>query len=133
MKLFEVATPSEADIVKLAAEFKKEYDGPAGEDEWGDTLAVCASEHGNWSMVSSTFIDWLKARGISSRFISGQGAINKKWAETPRHHDEGDGHTAVRIGSTVVDFTARQFDKKFPIPRIYDVGDFDSEWKDVDD
>lgn len=133
MKLFEIATPSHAELVKLAQEFHDEMDGPAGEKEWGDSLSICASEHGNCAMVSETFIDWLDERGIKARFITGAKAVNRAWAKSAARVGESDGHTAVQVGQMVIDFTAKQFDKSFPIPRIYDVGTFDEEWDIVND
>jgi hypothetical protein len=132
-EIFESKVPSEAELIKLSDEFKKEFDGPKGKKEWGDTLTICATEHGNCAMVSDTFIDWLKERGIDSKFIGGEKAVNRKWAESAKRAGEGDGHQAVRVGSTVIDWTAKQFDKSFPIPRIYDVGTFDEEWDIVND
>jgi hypothetical protein len=131
--LFEAKLPTHDELVKLAQEFHDEMDGPTGKREWGATLSDCADEYGNCSMVSNTFIDWLEARGIKGSFISGANATNPKWAAVAKGPDDPDAHTAVRVGSTVIDFTARQFDKKLPNPRITDVGDFDEEWGIVDD
>ena len=131
MKLVEVASPSETDLVKLANEFKKEYEGPLGQEEWGEKLSVCGSEYGNCSMVSSSFHKWLKKRGISSSLITGEFSLVDKWGADLEKAGEEDNHTAVKVGDTVIDFTAKQFDKKFPIPRIYDVDTFKQEWGDV--
>jgi len=130
-ELLEAAAPSYAELVKLANEFKKEFDGEKGDEEWGAPLSELEDENGTCSMVSNTFIDWLRGKGIHSKFISGEIATNRKWNDIPKEYGEGDGHTAVQVGMYVVDFTARQFDKKFPNPRIIEVGDFDDEWEKV--
>jgi hypothetical protein len=131
-ELFESShSPTYQELVKLANEFKKEFDGEKGRKEWGAPLRELEDENGTCSMVSNTFIDWLNDRGIHSTFITGEAATNRKWNDIPKEYGEGDGHTAVQVGMYVVDFTARQFDKSFPNPRIIEVGDFDDEWKKI--
>jgi len=115
-------------LQKLANEFKKEFDGEKGKEEWGDTLEVLVAEHGNCAMISETFNSWLKAKGIDSRLITVHGAYKKEWAESAIKAGEGDSHTAVVVGTTVIDFTAQQFEKSFPIPRICDIQEFEDEW-----
>ena len=123
MKLLEITSP---DLKQLTDEFKSEFDGPAGEKEWGDTLSVCGSEAGNCSMVSHTLVKWLREKGVKATMIVGEDPSNKEWAKVDTSH------TVVKVGQTVIDFTAKQFDKKFPIPRIYDLDTFDDEWNATD-
>ena len=131
MKLTELKNPSETELKKLGDEFIKEFGGEKGTKEWGDTLERLSKENGMCSAISSTFIDWLKDKNISAKFISGETAINRAWNDIPKDQDEDDGHTAVQVGMLVIDFTARQFNKSFPFPRITEVGDFDEEWEKV--
>ena len=124
--LFEHDAPQ--NLMALAREFKKEFDGEKGRAEWGASMSVVQDEPGSCSMVSHTFIDWLKERDIDAKFIVGHEAENPKWVEAG---DGVDAHTAVQIGQHVIDFTARQFDKSLPNPRIIKVSDFEKEWKKV--
>jgi len=93
-ELLEAAAPSYAELVKLANEFKKEFDGEKGDEEWGAPLSELEDENGTCSMVSNTFIDWLRGKGIHSKFISGEIATNRKWNDIPKEYGEGDGHTS---------------------------------------
>lgn len=112
-------------------EFMKEANSAAGRSELGDTLDVVSDEPGMCAAVSEYFIDWIKRtdKDLAQHFkmITGEG--NKKgW---PIFAD-GDFHTAILVDqSTVLDFTARQFDKSLPYPRIISKSRFTSEWKKI--
>lgn len=135
MHLFEV---SHAEVIRLADKFKVEYEGKAGTDAFGANLKDLHCEGGNCAMISNEFHSWLKKQGIKADDISGEDPTNPKWNDGDKGFYPSDdpppavaAHTATRIGSWVVDFNARQFDKKLPYPRIMTVGDFDEEWKHV--
>lgn len=128
--LFE-STLSLQELMKLANEFKDEFDSSKGREEWGAPLSAIEAENGACSIVSETFLKWLKARGIASKLITGEIAVDRKWSEIPKEPGEPDAHTAVQVGSHVIDLTARQFNKSFPNPRITEVSDFNKEWEQV--
>jgi hypothetical protein len=128
LQLFEISKP---DLLELLAQFKHKFNGKLGEKEWGGPLDELAYENGNCSMISSTLVEFLKSKGVKAKFISGETAKNKKWNLIPKDCEEGDNHTAVQVGSTIIDFTAVQFDKTFPIPRIYSASNFAAEWEKV--
>jgi hypothetical protein len=115
-------------IHAVAEEFVKAYDSARGASEWGAPLSQLKDESGSCSMVSHTFSDWLeKEHGVKSTFIVGEVSTNNKWPKPPS--PEPDAHTVTLIGNIVVDFTAQQFDKSLPFPRIMTLGDFKKEWQ----
>lgn len=128
--LYEHSAPPQ--LMSLAKEFKKEFDGEKGKSEWGAPMSTVQDETGSCSMVSDTFIAWLKEKGLKAKFITGHGAQNQTWAEKSKKYGEPDAHTAAEVQGYVIDFTARQFDKSMPNPRIIKVKDFESEWKKVE-
>lgn len=123
MKLDQLFEQGPNELHALASLFKREFDSSKGVDEWGDKLSTLASEPGACSMVSHTFKNWLANKGVKSSFIVGSGAKDPSWK-----HPDDDNHTVVKIGSYVIDFTARQFDKSLPFPRIIPVDQFKQEW-----
>lgn len=132
MKLLEIKqTPAQ-----LAAEYIKFMSqGKNSQEDFGAAFSEICHEAGNCSMVANHFDDWLNEKDISAKIIVGVGCKNPKWLEKAgvRHGDpDEDAHTVSMIGSTIVDFTARQFDSSLPFPRIIPYSTFKSEWKEVD-
>jgi len=90
-------------------------------------------EIGNCSMVSNHFSDWLNDKDISNRIVVGIHAKDIRWpknAHVTPGSDE-DAHTVVLIGNIIVDFTARQFDKSLPFPRVIPFSRFKTEWTSI--
>lgn len=125
MRLYEL----HADIMSAVKDFISKYWND--DDEWGAPLKELCSEAGACAMVSETLRKYLVDRKIPARLLTGEQASNEKWAEVVDDAGEGDAHTVVVVGNDVIDLTAKQFDSKFPVPRIYSVEQFKKEWKEV--
>lgn len=125
MKLIEITLSPEA----LAARYLKHltHDNLSKELFGTDVKTICA-EPGSCSMISNDFQHWLDEQGVKSRVVTGLKAKDLSWVVNA----EDDAHTVVLIGNTVIDFTARQFDKKFPLPRVISFSKFKSEWNEID-
>lgn len=61
-------------------------------------------------------------------------AVDPTWSKnahvTP--NSDEDAHTVTKIGDTIIDFTARQFDTNAKFPKISTISDFRREWKEVE-
>ena len=135
MKTFKqhINESSNKELIKLANDFISELDDKKAKDEWGGSFADITNEPGNCAMVSETFIKWAKQKGLTAKFRTCANAIDPTWAKNAgvRAKSEEDAHTVAQIGDMIVDFTAKQFDKNMPCPRIITVKQFDSEWEEV--
>ena len=133
MKIFELLS----DIAKLTAEYIELMSDPKESREAfgdGDFDELCF-EPGNCAMISNHFEDWLRSKGVNASAMTGIHAKNPSWAKnahvTPLSDE--DAHTVVLIdGDTVVDLTARQFDKQAKFPKITSYQQFKAEWVETD-
>ena len=120
-----------AEIQSLAADFVE--DAKANVKRWfgSGTFQEICEEPGNCAMVSEQFVSWLRDKNVNATMITVSTAKNPSWAKHAGvlPGSEDDVHTAVIVGSNVVDFTAKQFDKSMPSIRIIPLSKFKSEWE----
>ena len=133
MKFLEILSST----VKLVAEYVNFMsDARVVDSEFGSgTFDEICSEPGNCAMVSNHFVEWLRSKKITATTITGIHAKNPEWTKNA-HVDpfsDDDTHTVVLIGGNeIVDFTARQFDKRAKFPKIETYSQFKTEWSNVD-
>jgi hypothetical protein len=107
---------------------------PKAKDMWGISMERAVTKAGACSLVSEELVNYLAKKGVKAETISGEVATDRKMAQYAKTtandgNWDGDFHTAVRIGSHVVDLTARQHGEGMPAIRITTVKQFESEWK----
>jgi hypothetical protein len=136
--LLEARSATEAEVKKLAQEFKQEYEGETGREAFGCNLKDLHADGGNCSMITYEFCKWAKKKGYTASDLTGEVPTNKKWNDGDKGSFPSDdpppaiaSHTVARIGQWTVDFNARQFDRSLAYPRVIDIADFDEEWEKV--
>ena len=132
MKLCEIKkTPED-----LAKAYLHHYrDERKAHKEFGADMETVCTEPGNCSMVSIDFEMWADREAkVKAKSLTGIGCKNSAWLKRAnvRAGSEDDAHTVAVIGDKIIDFTARQFDKSMPFPRIVSVAQFKSEWEKVE-
>jgi len=129
-ELFEIAV----NPVALTAQYIKHVNHDnLSQHMFGASFDKICSEAGNCSIISNHFHKWLNDKDVKSRVVVGIHAKDPSWSKNinaaPGSYE--DAHTVVLIGNTIVDFTAKQFDKSFLLPRIIPFSKFKTEWTSI--
>ena len=72
---------------------------------------------------SQRFMQVLAKHGLQGEVVMGYQS-----EEMMGHQVVTQGHVGVRVGTTVYDWTARQFDDKAPVPKVVSISDWEKAW-----
>lgn len=98
-------------------------------DDVGDVVRNPVAVREQCAIVSAEFVDRCRAAGIEAEVIQGLHMGEHKMF--PGETLVLAGHYAARVGTTVYDWTARQFDPSAPVPLIQDESAWRETWQDL--